>query len=285
MAVDEPWSREEVEATVADYFHMLTMELAGQSYVKAVRHRQLRARLDGRSEKAVERKHRNISAVLVELGCPYIAGYRPAFNYQALLFDVVEDRVLADALFDQAARSAVEQPAIAPADVDFSSIVVPTPIPDCVKEPRAPTYARRGVLRDYLGREAANRALGAAGELLVVEYEQHRLWDAGKKRLSNRVEHVANTKGDGLGYDVLSFDENGAERFIEVKTTAFGDLTPFFITRNEVRFSEEERDHFHLYRLFAFRREPRMFQMRGAVEDFCRLDAVSYLARLGRGLE
>jgi hypothetical protein len=28
------WSREEVEAIVADYLHMLTLELAGQSYSK-----------------------------------------------------------------------------------------------------------------------------------------------------------------------------------------------------------------------------------------------------------
>ena len=280
MAVAETWSREEVEATVADYFHMLTMELAGQSFNKAEHNRRLQSKLDGRSKQSIEFKHRNISAVMVELGCPYITGYRPASNYQTLLVKVVEDRVAGDPLFDRAALSAVEQPAVAPAGIDFKGLVVPTPVPDRVREQRAPIYGRRGVFRDYLGREAANRTLGAAGEVWVVDYERHRLWEAGEKRLSERVEHVSQTRGDGLGYDVLSFDEDGGERFIEVKTTSFGELTPFYISRNEVEFSELQRKRFHLYRVFGFRRQPRMFQIQGAVRATCDLDPVSYLARL-----
>ena len=35
------WSRIEVEATVADYFHMLVMELSGQSYNKTAHRRAL----------------------------------------------------------------------------------------------------------------------------------------------------------------------------------------------------------------------------------------------------
>ena len=69
---------------------------------------------------------------------------------------------------------------------------------------------------------------------------------AGQKVLANRVEHVSQTKGDGLGYDVLSFDASAKERFIEVKTTSFGKETPFFISRNEVEFSRANDAHFQL---------------------------------------
>ena len=41
-------------------------------------------------------------------------------------------------------------------------------------------------------------------------------------RLAARVDRVSETRGDGLGYDVLSFETSGRERLIEVKTTNYG---------------------------------------------------------------
>ena len=35
------WTREEIEAIVADYLHMLTLELSGQAYSKADHRRRL----------------------------------------------------------------------------------------------------------------------------------------------------------------------------------------------------------------------------------------------------
>lgn len=87
MPID--WSREEVEATVADYLAMLASELAGVHYNKAAQRRELAKLLDNRSEQAIEFKHANISAVLIDLGFPYIPGYKPRSNYQQLLYEVV----------------------------------------------------------------------------------------------------------------------------------------------------------------------------------------------------
>ena len=56
----------------------------------------------------------------------------------------------------------------------------------------------------------------------MLRFEHERLRRAGKKALAERVEHVAQTKGDHLGYDILSFEVTGQERLIEVKTTRFG---------------------------------------------------------------
>ena len=97
-------------------------------------------------------------------------------------------------------------------------------------------------------------------------------------RLADRVEHVSKTKGDGLGYDILSFDANGRERFIVVKTTSFGRETPFFVTNGELKRSNEAKDQFHLYRLFEFRKAPRLFDMQGAIGQHCLLDPVTYRA-------
>ena len=83
MAGDD-WSREEVEATVGDYFAMLRDELAGLSINKSERNLRLRRLLQNRSKGSVEFKHANISAVFTVHGYPYIEGYKPRFNFQAL---------------------------------------------------------------------------------------------------------------------------------------------------------------------------------------------------------
>lgn len=273
------WSREEVETTVADYLHMLTMELAGQQYNKTDHRRKLVKLLKNRSEGAVERKHSNISAVLIELGCPYIAGYKPLGNYQSLLYDVVADRLNNNDLFDRAALAAVQMPAAAPLPKDFANVLVDPPkLSHTAREPDVPKI-RTATKRDYIDREARNASLGLAGEEFVVHFERWRLISGGYERLANKIEHVAKTQGDGLGFDVLSFDTTGKERMIEVKTTSFGKETPFFITCNEVELSRSEVERFHLYRLFDFRKEPRLFSFRGKVDQHCHLDPITYRAR------
>jgi hypothetical protein len=88
----DDWSREEVEATVGDYFDMLGEQLRGQAYNKSEHRRRLGRLLKNRSAAAIERKHQNISTVLIKLGFVYIEGYKPLPNYQRLLFEVVSER-------------------------------------------------------------------------------------------------------------------------------------------------------------------------------------------------
>lgn len=275
-----PWSQEEVHLAVADYKRMLVLQLSGQKYSKTLHRRALQSLLNGRSEGSIERKHQNISAVLRELGCHWIIGYKPLGNYQALLFEVVVDTLVNDLIFDQAARHASEQPAIVPMGVDFDYWIEPMPQPTEMREPaNLPQF--HAMKRDYVAREARNRALGLAGEELVLSYEQQRLERSGFGLLAGKVEHTSVKRGDGAGYDILSFETDGRERFIEVKTTAFAKETPFYITRNEVEFSKTTSDRYHLYRLFEFRTKPRMFSLTGDIRDQLRLDPVTYLASLG----
>jgi hypothetical protein len=96
--------------------------------------------------------------------------------------------------------------------------------------------------------------------------------------LADRVEHVALTRGDDLGYDIHSFELSGQDRLIEVKTTRFGALTPFFASRNEVAVSEERQEQYRLYRLFSFRAAPRLFTLPGSLRASCRLEPFSYSA-------
>ncbi len=275
------WSREEVEAIVADYLHMLALELAGQAYNKTEHRRRLQLLLEQRSNGSIEFKHCNISAVMVNLGIPYIRGYQPRGNYQALLETVVEEQLRLKPMLDQTALAAVQQPAVAPVQNDFSKVLTDAPVKQHrVAEITADPYFKP-VKRDYLEREAHNQSLGMAGEQFALNYEHWRLVQAGQHLLADRVEHVSKTQGDGLGYDILSFDVNGQERFIEVKTTSFGRETPFFVTNGELKRSNAAKDQFHLYRLFEFRKAPRLFDMQGPIGQHCLLDPVSYRASFG----
>jgi hypothetical protein len=67
--------------------------------------------------------------------------------------------------------------------------------------------------------EEETRALGRAGELLVLHRERSRLEEAGRKDLAERVRHTAAVEGDGAGFDIRSFFPDGHLKYVEVKTT------------------------------------------------------------------
>ena len=253
------WSDEEVGLLIADYFDMLKLDLLGQEYNKAEHSRQLRESLDGRSKPSVEFKHRNVSAVLLKLGLPYIDGYKPAQNYQRSLVDAVRTYLDANpALFitlDQASETVPDElPKLDAWDRLFEAPPDDSPMPD---EPPEPWRTRQGRKIDFVRRDAVNRRLGRLGEEFTVDLERRRLLSYGRDDLAKKVEWVSDTTGDGLGFDILSFDEtDDSERFVEVKTTGQGKYFPFFVSANEVRCSEAMASQYHLYRLFRFTHRP-----------------------------
>jgi Protein NO VEIN, C-terminal len=134
---------------------------------------------------------------------------------------------------------------------------------------------------DYVALEASNASQGRAGEVLALEYERARLLQARREDLACRVEWCSQTSGDYLGFDIRSFEVNGKDRFVEVKTTKGGKEMPFCVTRNEVRVSREYGRAYYLYRLFRFQRGPRLYMLPGALERSCVLGPLSYEARVG----
>lgn len=277
--VNADWSQEEVAATVADYLSMLLAELSGQAVNKSAHRRALLGKLNGRTEAAIEFKHANISAAMLELGLPYIRGYQPRANFQrdALLREI-ETQVVGHQRLDSVVLEAARREAVELEREDFISVKEAPPAADLEAREPVPWQPRRAFRRDYLEQEAANRSLGRAGEDFVVRFERWRLLQLGLGQLAERVEHVAKTRGDGLGYDVLSFAADGDERFIEVKTTSFGKRTPFFVSLNEVEFARTAADRFMLYRVFDFRAEPRLFELPGKIESHCVLDPHTFKA-------
>lgn len=265
------WSDDEVRLVVADYFSMLEPDLLGGKYSKT-RHRDLlRPRLNGRSDQSVEFKHANVSAVLVGMGLPYIRGYKPRGHFQTSLVDAVDQCLAAHpSLLDQLAAAPALDPEQAPAVEQLNPKALIVAAPERLDDmgPAERPLSRRGRRIDFAERDAANRRLGRLGEQFVVRLEEERLRLAQRDDLARRVRWVADQDGDGLGYDVLSFDQNTeAERWIEVKTTRLGLYFPFYATATEVRCSEEAADRFHLHRVFEFASRPRLYILAGSLRE------------------
>ena len=143
------------------------------------------------------------------------------------------------------------------------AVVEQTPSINYVQAPRSPRH-REGVsteefrkrkVPDYAARDAKNRALGLAGELLVLEVERAHLRAAGRPDLAAKIVHVADVEGDAAGYDIRSFAADGQPRYIEVKTTMGGAETGFFLSANELSFASKNAPHYELHRLSSFDRE------------------------------
>nr|WP_026914227.1 DUF3883 domain-containing protein [Christiangramia portivictoriae] len=80
-----------------------------------------------------------------------------------------------------------------------------------------------GNVVDFEKKQKANSRLGKAGEHFILDREREKLQNLGVKRINKKLEHSSVIKGDGIGYDITSRDDNGKEIFIEVKAT-MGDL-------------------------------------------------------------
>lgn len=278
----DSWSETEVEAAVADYFDMLRSELTGHKYNKTAHRRALMEQLNNRSDGSVELKHQNISAVLIEMGIPYIDGYKPRSNYQrSLLPEAVSEFLQHNAEFQALFKADSEAVPVAPTVSDFLTTMEAPPTevgytPDAVSEAPA-IYNPAGV--NYLEREAQNQSLGDAGEEFILNFERARLIHAGKNSLADRIERVSVTVGPSAGFDIRSFEENGTDRYIEAKTTKYGKNTPFFVTANELRFSEKNSSRYYLYRLFRFRENPKLFALQGHLREKCIIEASQFVAR------
>ncbi|MDZ4803283.1 MAG: DUF3883 domain-containing protein [Candidatus Eisenbacteria bacterium] len=284
MPAQSRWSTKENVETIRAYFAMLAAELQGQAYKKADYRRQLEAHLEGRSSGAIDFKWGNISAVLNELRFPTIAGFKEAPNYQAALFTLVENFLESNPAIHQMAAQSVEEgvyETVAPENPLLAQVEPPSPESGRSGRPHNPIFGRgHGQFVDYLERERRNSLLGAAGEEFVMRFEIERLKQAGKNEIAEQVVHVSKTIGDGAGYDIHSFDDEAQVRLIEVKTTAFGQSTPFYISQAEATFSQANDSEYWIYRVFAFRTSPRLFCVKGDVSQQFSLSPSVYLARL-----
>lgn len=135
---------------------------------------------------------------------------------------------------------------------------------------------------DFEGEVEKNTLLGKKGEDVVVAYEKEQLIKAGRKDLADKVYATRNIAGNAERFDVISYDENGKEKYIEVKTTKGGLTNTFHVSENEVSFSEQYKDNYYLYRVYNFNMKTMKADVKiikGAI-DREKLQAESYVCKL-----
>ncbi|MTH96389.1 DUF3883 domain-containing protein [Roseibium sp. RKSG952] len=271
-----PWTDSENDLIVADYFEMLADDIAGRRYSKAEHRRTLLPILNDRSEGSVEFKHQNISAVLKGLGEDWIPGYKPAFNFQLSLLDAVARWLAQNPGWLARTPSAVQTNQLHEA----TQIWIGPPPTTSNREPPKELEQMLHIARkfDVADRDARNRALGRAGEELILVHERSALRTAGRNDLARKVRWVSEEDGDGAGYDIASFTPDGRSRLIEVKTTNGWERTPFHVTRNELAVAEERRSEWCLLRIWGFSREPKAFELYPPLDAHVSLTATSFQA-------
>jgi len=135
--------------------------------------------------------------------------------------------------------------------------------------PKSEKVILKGSFTNYIENEKENKRIGDLGELLVLQHEQEKLKELGIRK---EPEHKSKSEGDGLGYDILSYNEQGKEIFIEVKTTVRNYDAAFFITRNELVRSKQDSDKFFLYRLYDFddtNNKAKYYKRQGDLSELC----------------
>lgn len=114
----------------------------------------------------------------------------------------------------------------------------------------------------YISKHIYNTKLGELGEEFVYNIEKNSV-AVFNKDYADKVEHVSKLYGDKYGYDISSIDINGNNLKIEVKTTTGDCDTPFYISKNELRFlKENENDGAILYRVYNFNEETKTGQIK-----------------------
>ena len=271
-----PWTDEENDLIVADYFAMLADDISARRYSKAEHRRALLPLLNDRSEGSVEFKHQNISAVLKGLGEDWIPGYKPAFNFQMTLVDAVARWLVLNPAW--LGRQPGLQHAAGLSDAAQIWIGPPPTLSNQPPPQELDQMLHIAAKFDVAGRDERNRALGRAGEERVLAHERTALRSAGRDDLARKVRWVSEEDGDGAGYDIASFAPDGRARLIEVKTTNGWERTPFHITRNELAVAEERRAEWCLFRLWNFSREPKAFELHPPLDAHVSLTATTFQA-------
>ena len=129
-------------------------------------------------------------------------------------------------------------------------------------------YQFVGKYVDYIALVKRRKQIGEIGEEIVFEHETHHCHPGFKEK----IERVSRTAGDGLGFDILSYDETGNEKYIEVKATTGSVSRPFYITGAELERSRAEGNKFYLYRLYHLNVEKRTadcYIIQGDLSQYC----------------
>lgn len=109
-----------------------------------------------------------------------------------------------------------------------------------------------------------NKLLGNRGEEIVFDKEKKYLESKDNKELADKVDWVSKKGKHFLGYDILSFEENGEEKYIEVKSTkqSYTSNANFIISSNEYE-KAKKLENYYFYIVFNTQSEnPKIWKIK-----------------------
>ena len=95
-------------------------------------------------------------------------------------------------------------------------------------------------------RTQESHKIGLAGENYVYEYEYKKLEKIGRKDLADQIKKHCELR-EYPGWDITSYDENGNEIYIEVKSTKGKKIDQLDITNNEWNGAIQKKDNYYIY--------------------------------------
>jgi hypothetical protein len=120
-----------------------------------------------------------------------------------------------------------------------------------------------GKVVDFETENKINKLLGNRGEEIVFNLEKKHLQDIGKTELANKIKWVSK-EDDSLGYDVLSFEEDGTEKYIEVKSTSQSENcnANFLISSNQYSKAKKLKNYYFYIVFCAKGKEPKVWKVK-----------------------
>ncbi|MDX1444396.1 MAG: DUF3883 domain-containing protein, partial [Gammaproteobacteria bacterium] len=269
------------EILVTNYFIMLDAELQGEMYSKADHRNRIKKELGEKEDQVVDDAHHHISAVLAETGLPFVDNFPPRSGASKSLELAVQEFIeshpeLVEALW----LDEVPGHNSIPVELDDAKAHwAPLPDPEEYRPSRREPWHPGSVNEiDFRLRESYNSSLSAAGERFVMAFERARLREAGVKEKAKEVAWLSQTFGESFGYDIKSFEDNGSERFICVKTTNYGSRFPFTLSVQELERAQQNPRHFYIYRVFQMSRGAKVFIMPATRLELKKLQPVAFRA-------
>ncbi len=131
----------------------------------------------------------------------------------------------------------------------------------------------RPLSRNFEKEAEISRKIGSLGERLALTYEREKLRALEIPDIEDKVFLTSEHSDYGNAYpcDLISIDVTTGEKiFIEVKTTKGGIDEAFYISKEELAFSDIHREHYRLYRVYNLMNHdstPSFYETRGYVGD------------------
>lgn len=115
-----------------------------------------------------------------------------------------------------------------------------------INNKQRPANNKKSTKVNYSAQSKKFKRIGDRGEQVVVMAERQKLEKLGRSDLAKKVDQISK-RDDTVGYDIKSYDANGVEKYIEVKST----IKPptfcnIFISSNEL-YTAKNTENYYFY--------------------------------------